>query len=204
MATGKAISLQLGGQFDGASLSPDGRTVAVREMGGTVRLFDAETGQEVRVLARGLFPNVNAVFLAFSPDGGRLAVQRFDGDAVEVLDVGTGRRVWSLLADRRLAYALGVQPRRPVPGVHLPRGRGRVGSGDRSSPVHPHGPNRVGVIAFNPDGERLAVLVGRVGGKGRKGCGCGTPPPAGPCCLSGFRRGGRCSSPWSSAWMATG
>src|SRR5262249_51160655 len=77
-----------------ASLSPDGHTIATWETDGRIRLFDAGTGQESRLLTRA--PDLRK--LTFSPDGKRLAVSHFGGPAIDLWDLDTGHKRISLPA----------------------------------------------------------------------------------------------------------
>jgi WD40 repeat protein len=70
------------------AVSPDGRTVALQGLGGTVRLWEVATGRE-----RARLPGENTVGLAFSPDGRVLAVA----------DRGGTVRLWGLTAGEVLA-----------------------------------------------------------------------------------------------------
>jgi WD40 repeat protein len=72
-------------------ISPDGGTVAVREPGDKLSLWDARTGRERHVLKEQTEPLLT---MRFSPTGDRfLAVSPYDWDAVRVWDTDTGRLV---------------------------------------------------------------------------------------------------------------
>jgi WD40 repeat protein len=74
------------------AFSPDGRLLASGSDDQTVKLWDVETGQEVRTL-RGHNGGVWSV--AFSPDGRLLASGSGDG-TVKLWDVATGQEVRTL------------------------------------------------------------------------------------------------------------
>jgi WD40 repeat protein len=97
-ATGEQVSSPDG--FTGrvcARLSPDGRKIAVGDLGGMVALFDADTGRRSRVL-RDAGPGVTA--LRWGPDGKRLAVGLMN-ETVGLWGVEAGRlgRVLELTSD---------------------------------------------------------------------------------------------------------
>ncbi len=67
--------------------SPDGGRVASASSDETIKLWDTETGREVRTL-RGHSKGINR--LAYSPDGRRLASASHDG-TVKLWDAASGR-----------------------------------------------------------------------------------------------------------------
>jgi WD40 repeat protein len=101
-ATGKQIR-QLdaeGALVGGLAFSPDGKTLAEKDMGAAaIRLYEVATGKVRRVLGTGAGDNRHLFAglpgggrdLAFSPDGKWLAVG--DGNAVRLWDVAAGRQV---------------------------------------------------------------------------------------------------------------
>ncbi len=101
-ATGRLLHT-LGGKeyLIRSAVSPDGRTVVTGAIGETVRLFDAETGQQTGTLnlpgpASGRRGR-SAVTLTFSPDGRQLAVAQAGGQESSVVSV------WDTASWRRLA-----------------------------------------------------------------------------------------------------
>jgi WD40 repeat protein len=90
---------------NGIALSPDGKTVAVFRTG--VKLYDAESGAELHTLfeENSVRSATCGAFLAFSPDGARLAVVA--GDTIKLYDVANGKEVKTLVARgaTSIAYA---------------------------------------------------------------------------------------------------
>src|SRR5262249_27906953 len=101
-ATGEPVRELTGGRFAFASVafSPDGRTVAAGEgvdrdtfpsgakmPDGAVRLWDPNTGKELRQLHAG---SGRANALAYSPDGRLLATAGLDDGAVHIWDPNAG------------------------------------------------------------------------------------------------------------------
>ncbi|MBD2492437.1 CHAT domain-containing protein [Aulosira sp. FACHB-615] len=71
------------------SFSPDGKILASELDGGTVILWDINTGKEIKTLRE---PGVRSV--SFSPDGRTLA---FAGDGITLWDTTTGRKIKTLM-----------------------------------------------------------------------------------------------------------
>ena len=90
--------------FDGpalaaaATLSRDGRTLAVLDQAGAVRLWDGRTGKDLR----GITPSKDDKLkgrLALSPDGKLLAVHGLNLKTTEVFDTATGKKVMEFPAE---------------------------------------------------------------------------------------------------------
>jgi WD40 repeat protein len=95
MGTGKLL-YQIRAEYghDYPAFSPDGKQLAMAEKG-VVYLRDPATGEKLqRIPADGEFPNKPGL-LAFSADGGRLAITPHQG-AILLFDTATGRQTGSL------------------------------------------------------------------------------------------------------------
>jgi WD40 repeat protein/class 3 adenylate cyclase/tRNA A-37 threonylcarbamoyl transferase component Bud32 len=153
--------------------SPDGRTMAVTGSGGSVELRDARSGRRIRPPLPGIQtglsgpegpnwtprPASDAQALAFSPDGGRLAVADLRGN-VRLLDLRSGRvRDGPRLP--MVALSLSFSPDGKLLAIAL-ADRGTELRDGRSLRVVAHLSNGAGGdadrgVRFSPDGRMLAV-----------------------------------------------
>ena len=145
------------GAHDGVSergVQPRRPAARLRRCDGTVKVWDAATGQETLTL-KGHTGVVDSV--AFSPDGKRLASASGDG-TVKVWDAATGQETLTLKGHTDAVDERGVQPRRPAARLRRSGWDGEgVGRRDRAGDPHPQGAHRcVTSVAFSPDGKRLA------------------------------------------------
>jgi WD40 repeat protein len=154
-ATGKEQSRLQGGHghLGHVIFSPDGKRVASARSDRMVRLWDVETGKEIRQVGRGHQDSV--FFLAFSADGKTLAAAS-DHDALRFWEAGSGREVrhlsgrfgalspdgktWAVISDDRQRIVLrDVATAKPL---H------ELAAGNQAS---------YRAVAFSPDGRMLAT-----------------------------------------------
>ncbi len=137
-----------------AEFSPDGKQVVSCGGDGTVRVWDAATGQEVRRL-KGHASVVQRV--VFSPDGRRLASAGSDG-RIQLWDVATGEVVWTVRDQGRRFLRVAFSP----DGRHLAAASGDThfniwdaGTGRVVRRVEARN-GRVRWVTYSPDGTSLA------------------------------------------------
>jgi WD40 repeat protein/serine/threonine protein kinase len=138
-----------------AAFSPDGRLFACGGEGNTVKVWEVDTGRE-RVSLAGHEDLVYGA--AFSPQGDRLVSASWDLTA-RVWDVATGRELFRVGANNG-AYGVEFSPDgrllAAAGGIEDPAVK--VYDARTGKPVHTlegHA-ERVGCVAFSPDGRRLA------------------------------------------------
>ena len=155
------------------AFSPDARTMAVTGSGGSVELRDARSGRRTRPPLPGIrtafgapgnpnwvpAPVSDAQALAFSPDGGRLAIADLLGN-VRMLDLRSGRvRDGPRLPT--VALSLSFSPDGKLMAIALADHGTELRDG-RSLRVVAHLSNGAGgdgdrAVRFSPDGRLLAV-----------------------------------------------
>jgi WD40 repeat protein len=156
VATGRAL-VDLpghGNQVNSVAWTPDGQRLASASTDGTIKIWDATTGQEIRTLRGRL-----AVRTAhWSPNGRRLASTAADG--VNVWDTDTGRAVWTLPA----APLVSAIWRSDSDHVSVNYGDAivktwNVSTNKEVETINTHVPT-VGSVVWSPDGRRLALASG--------------------------------------------
>ncbi|MGH3969191.1 MAG: toll/interleukin-1 receptor domain-containing protein, partial [Mycobacterium sp.] len=155
--------LDTGAEVPSVALSPDGHRVATAEAvagrnEGTVRLWDANTGQPIGAPLTGHTNKVTSV--AFSPDGHRLASGSWD-NTVRLWDVDTGRPIGAPLTGHQdFIESVAFSP----DGHRLASGSWdhtvRIWDADNGQPIG--APltgytGKVDSVAFSPDGHLLAT-----------------------------------------------
>ncbi len=140
--------------------SPDGRYLAAAGSGRRIRLLEAATGREVRILTvGGLLPTVNS--LAFSPDG-RLLACGDDNSMVHVWEVATGGELLTLTVHEGTVHEVAFSPDGQLLAAGYTAGIAlwKVTTGQAlfsGSPSLAPGNEIVNSIAFSPDGQLLAL-----------------------------------------------
>jgi RNA polymerase sigma factor (sigma-70 family) len=153
-----------GGRIDGASFSPDGKTLALASMQG-VTLWDLATGKEVRRLsAPGVSALLNNESVAFSPDGKLLAASGGGAQTVHLWEASTGKHLHAL-AHPDWVHRLAFSPDGKALATTTSGAREKalhlweVRTGRRIRTFEGHA-NTIFSVAFSPDGKTLASAGG--------------------------------------------
>ena len=136
------------------AVDPRGRWIATGSRDMTARLWDATTGETLRVYSHDLH---YVASIAFSPDGERLAAGSMAGQSA-VWETRTGRLVCRVDGHRRGVTSIQFSldgSRLATGGID---GNARIWDPDTGNPIgHPLESTTLGImtIAFSPDGNRL-------------------------------------------------
>jgi WD40 repeat protein len=155
------------------AFSPDGKTLAIGDSNGTLKLWDTGTGEEIHALSGHL--NLISDF-SFSPAGRFLASASFDGQ-VKIWDVASGAQVGVIKGFDDQGTGVDFNP----DGKRLATvdQGGNVHVWNLAPVIEPNSgeidpfeiteilfnrqlPERVNDVDFSPDGQRLAVFIPRM------------------------------------------
>lgn len=140
------------------AVSPDGKRIATASGDGTARVWDSQSGVELKRLV-GYPSDVNSV--AFSPDGRRLVTSGRDR-TIRLWDADTGVEIRQFPGHTGLIYSVGFSPdgKRLVSGSWDQTARiWDVETGAELRKLSGH-TRQVYIVSFSPDGKRVATSSG--------------------------------------------
>jgi WD40 repeat protein len=98
------------GEIEAVAFSPDGKYVLTGSVDGTARLWDAATGQQLRIVQS---QNSTVFSVAFSPDGKQVLIGSGDGiarlwhpDSRELIRIACGSLPRDFTPEERAQYAI--------------------------------------------------------------------------------------------------
>lgn len=153
--TGRELrAFETSGSVLSIAFSPDGKRLAAGTIQGMASIWDVNTGEEVAIF-KGHTSEVRAV--AWSPDGRLLATGSADR-TIKLLDTGTGQELATLKGHLSQVWSIDFSP----DGKQLATCSDdyTVRLWDIATVLEPtmlKTNNRVSVVAFSPDGGKLAV-----------------------------------------------
>jgi WD40 repeat protein len=145
-----------GPYLTGFALSPDGHMLASRGYSNTIQIWDATSGERLRVLKGLTKPAYESIF---SPDGHLLAAKEgWEGSAVRLWDVYTGQLLRTFPETESWSLAFSPDGRTFATGegdatIHL----WDIGTGRLLRTLKGHR-SRVQHVAFSPDGRTLVSI----------------------------------------------
>jgi WD40 repeat protein/serine/threonine protein kinase len=134
--------------------SPDGQLLASASWDKTARLWDAQTGEELRIL-QGHTDRLRSV--CFSPDGQRLATAAEDG-TVRLWEVKTGQHLQTLLGHTDKVRCVSFSSDGKLLASAGNDKLVRLWDAQTGQPLHalPGHTSDIWTVCFSPDGQRLA------------------------------------------------
>jgi WD40 repeat protein len=135
--------------------SPDGRRI-VSLGGGTIKIWDAETGWELQTLK--VDKKYGCSSVAYSPGGHGLASAM--GKTIKIWDAETGRELYTLRGHTDPVGAVAYSPDgRRIVSVGTEIKIWDAETGRELNTFKGHTSSRVRSVAYNPDGRRIASLA---------------------------------------------
>ncbi|MGE0285358.1 MAG: caspase family protein [Bradyrhizobium sp.] len=140
----------------GVAISPDARLVASGNFGGTVKLWDVESGREIRTL---IGHSAFTTAVVFSPDGNRVASASWDR-TIKLWDVVTGQEIRTFSGHDGFITSLAISPdgQRLLSGANADARLWDIATGRQlrvfksdNLPATPH------AVEFSPDGRKVAT-----------------------------------------------
>ena len=141
------------GKISGVCYSPDGKRIASAGEDGTVKVWDAQNGQQVRTIAGLKQGGIYGV--CFSPDGQRLAAAGFG--TLKVWEARTGQELLALTGPNNGSPGVSFSPdgKRVASGAAKTVKVWDVATGQEVLALRGHS-GGVLAVCFSPDGQRLA------------------------------------------------